>query len=91
MGAPSTFEDGYYDLPIHYYNHWSTVKYHTSWDWLMPVVDKIENYGAVTIIKNGCKIESIDQEVTEGGSSTLEATYTAVIKFIQYLNERKVC
>jgi hypothetical protein len=23
--------------------HWDEAKYHTSWDWLMPVVEKIEN------------------------------------------------
>ena len=43
----------------------NNLKYHTSWDWLMPVVEKIESihsdfhgYFGVYICSNGCTIQA---------------------------------
>tara|TARA_R110000744_G_scaffold136515_4_gene246444 strand:+ start:1618 stop:1881 length:264 start_codon:yes stop_codon:yes gene_type:complete len=52
--------------------HIDSMKYHISWDWLMPVVDKIEGLGT--------NIEVIS------GSEKLQTTYKAVMEFINNLN-----
>ena len=60
--------------------------FHLSWDWLMPVVDKIESLGYRVIIEtNYCRIETNSGEfVLAMGSQNLtkrEATYKAVVEF----------
>tara|TARA_B110000967_G_scaffold128632_1_gene131382 strand:+ start:4587 stop:4952 length:366 start_codon:yes stop_codon:yes gene_type:complete len=66
-------------------------KYHTSWDWLMPVVEKIEALKyRVEISHNGCLIEShkdldtarINSGIGEIEPTKLKATYKAVVEFI---------
>jgi len=77
-------------------------KYHSSWDWLMPVVEKIRTIedwdvqiGLIGGDGNFCKIErhSIASPNFRGyckdGKSFLEPTYTAVIQFIQWYNQQK--
>lgn len=40
------------------------VKYHSSWDWLMPVVEKIETFPFITtIITSGCRISMWEESV----------------------------
>ena len=58
IGAPEAFE-GYKSMIV------QKAKYHTSWDWLMPVVEKIESirhpeYGwfQVSVQGNSCSIQS---------------------------------
>ena len=64
------------------------LKYHESWDWLMPVVQKCY------------ETEVVVQPVVEGGCSGLitfpliglpymESTYNAVVKFIKEYNDRQ--
>ena len=48
----------------------SELKYHTSWDWLIPVVEKIESLNIVSFEKNLQK----------------EGDYQAVIQFIKQYN-----
>lgn len=65
--------------------------YHTSWDWLMPVVEKIEgigNYG-VEISHFSCNIYelSLDQSdlnIEANFNSKIEAVWQAVIQFITW-------
>lgn len=63
--------------------------YHSSWDWLMPVVAKIEadlitNIG---IFGDECKIVPVyDIQFHHQGPSKIEATYATVIDFITSLN-----
>jgi len=52
--------------------------YHTSWDWLMPVVDKIDNY----LYKNAGKVGYFDECLH---SNDLEVRYQAVVEFIKQL------
>jgi hypothetical protein len=56
-----------------------------SWDWLMPVVEKIESMGyGVTIYRKGCQInDSIPTPHHFRHSSKIEETYKAVVKFIK--------
>ena len=62
-------------------------EYDFSWDWLMPVVEKIENHlgYAVTIVQNSCYTESMGGEERD---SKLEATYKTVVEFIKYYNDQ---
>lgn len=83
-GAPKQYENWYNITDV------ADLKYHTSWDWLMPVVEKIEDNGAVTVIKNGCKIETLDNEFTTCGETTLISVYAAVVQFINWYNEQQL-
>jgi len=68
------------------------LKYHSSWDWLMPVVEKIESLGyEFTIIESRCNINhNTDHSVEElfhieTLGSKLNTTYQAVVNFIKHL------
>jgi len=56
------------------------LSYHLSWDWLMPVVDKIENYLSDNVGKVGYFDECLS-------SNNLEVRYQAVVEFINQLNK----
>ena len=71
-----------------------TPNYHNSWDWLMPVVDKIENFGFEFIIsENRVKIKhNTDHSLeelfhSETIGSKLNTTYKAVVEFIKEFNK----
>lgn len=79
------------------------LQYHLSWDWLMPVVDKIEQdleeeFRVVTY-EEECYIwqKTVNQEllvkflefVGVCGHSKIDATYKAVVSFILWYNEQK--
>lgn len=78
----------------------SELKFHTSWDWLMPVVDKIEgNVDYEVDIANGiCTISAPDKHQKDTftnviacvcfpeAKSKIEAVYKAVIEFIKWYN-----
>lgn len=58
------------------------LKYHSSWDWLMPVVEKIENtFNVDSAILT--KSTVFNNQVIVA-SSKIEATYLAVIEFIKW-------
>lgn len=78
------------------------LRYHTSWDWLMPVVEKIEDIYCeetstetvgyhlydVEIRQNVTIIHGTDIEETVGDK--LFNTYNAVVEFIKWYNEIKL-
>ncbi len=76
----------------------SELQYHTSWNWLMPVLEKIESLGYCSMICKGTSYSwtSIFEVVDGGrknlrgskGKSKLENTYLSVVGFIQWYNER---
>lgn len=81
------------------------LKYHSSWDWLMPVVERIESLdklgGVVRIIQGQCKITSRmlgDSSVYAdksnymlmGVKGKLLSTYEAVVEFIKWYNQQKI-
>ena len=80
------------------YYTWASMKFNTSWDWLMPVVEKIEslNFDNYTVgwesSKNFfCFYKSFDTGEREDTinverSSNIESAYHAVVKFIQWYN-----
>ena len=84
------------------------MKYHKSWDWLMLVVEKIENIADdnlphLSFSKNNfcVLIGTYNSLITSGdlmgdlpmfnkhSGSKIEATYKAVVEFIQWYNENK--
>lgn len=94
-------KDGkYWFIPYHCLVNMDTIeigngrisKYHTSWDWLMPVVEKIWN-----IIGNRSSLFyfEVDEEFTIYGKekpsmdSNKSNCYLAVVEFIKWYNENK--
>jgi len=73
----------------------SYLKFHSSWNWLMPVVEKIEsikNYRYDFEIKQSC-IEIYDKDNQEDiistcGDTKKEVIYYAVVEFIKYYNAK---
>jgi hypothetical protein len=73
--------------------------YHTDWNWLMPVVEKIEHIDSidVNILTNGTRIYEwrsggkviIDNSADISFSNKIEHTYHAVVEFIKWYNENK--
>ena len=88
---------GLYDFDgCHYESDADGLNFHASWDWLMPVVEKIEDLGYDVIIRQGtCEI--IGEEVNGMEYDNFECfdagkhitTYSAVVKFIKWHNKNK--
>jgi hypothetical protein len=65
--------------------------YHSSWDWLMPVVEKIESLSIVSFEKNLQEEGDYQCLFTKGSDilichyadTSLQATYKAVVEFIK--------
>lgn len=73
----------------------SGMQYKYSWDWLMPVVEKIESLRDVngnayrfTIDMCNAQIEGTNIEIV-GGSCKLDTTYQAVVEFIKQHNDEQ--
>ena len=68
--------------------------YNKSWDWLMPVVEKIENLNIVSFEKNlqeegGYQVlftKGDDIIISHYAKNSIDATYRAVIEFIKTNN-----
>lgn len=69
----------------------SNLMFHSDWNWLMEVVEKIEKLGVVVEIReNVCYIEtSPNNYYSELEDTKLQATYKAVVEFIKWYNEQK--
>ena len=75
-------------------------QYHTSWDWLMPVVEKIENTNLFPTTENavnvtiGATLYCLIQdnygekfEIVGQGKTKLLSVYQAVVEFINFYNK----
>jgi hypothetical protein len=80
----------------------SWLKYHSSWDWLMPVVGKIESlensrFGftidALHVIVTDYKGKGLEiiwvHKFPDNGDTKLSMTYDAVCQFIQWYNKQQ--
>ncbi len=72
-----------------YGDEWETLKYHKSWDWLMPVIEKC--CGLILVL------DSVMTYITKTGiikreliRLNIERTWQAVVEFIQWYNEQKI-
>ena len=76
---------GRLDLP-------NLLKYDTDWNWLMPVIDKIESLDLweIDIYRQCCEVVFDLQfqmsAIVYTGVTKIEATYKAVVKFIKWYN-----
>ncbi len=82
-----------YNGSIFKYSLLSNFKYHTDWNWLMPVVERIElDMGFdVYIHYNNCTITDGENafENEAEPNQKIYATYQSVIEFIKWYNENK--
>lgn len=66
--------------------------FHNSWDWLMPVIEKVENLNfAVEISESYCEIKdgsSIVIELGGGDYTKISATYKTLVDFIKWHNQQ---
>ena len=70
-------------------------KYHTSWDWLMPVVEKIESLGynlhiskkGIMLTEGGLLTPGICF-YSEGRDTKLQGVYRCVVDFIKWYNKQ---
>jgi hypothetical protein len=73
----------------------TTLKYDIDWNWLMPVIDKIEslNLWEFDIYRQSCEVSFDDiflaNPITFTRSTRLEATYSAVIAFLKWYNTQQ--
>ena len=72
----------------------SNLMFHTDWNWLMEVVEKIENiedcgidifFGSVEIYKDGRTIIKVSTK----HKTKIESVYNACLDFIKWYNEQK--
>lgn len=92
-----------WEADINDWNSWlraDEMQYHTSWDWLMPVVEKIESF----VYENGCAkynviieqswVDIIDNHTSDeivgvDADSKDIAVYKAVVEFIEWYNKKE--
>lgn len=70
---------------------YTLLKYHSSWDWLMPVVEKIIPYGLFRLVignvNSACHFENDFHGTTKHtNESTIIAVWEAVVEFIKLFN-----
>ncbi len=72
--------------------HSNDLKYHSSWDWLMPVVEKIEKTHCINIEYTTCNIadpaNGYEDIISTSEKTKIEATWKAVIEFINWYNKQ---
>jgi len=77
-------KDRYFHESSEYFFEACELEYHTSWDWLMPVVDKIDlilpDDNLVTMSFNGCFIEWYEKGITfEGLGNSAISLFVSVV------------
>ena len=95
------FSKGEYYRPLYNSGDWipeNELQYHESWDWLMPVVEKIFSLGyhyeikpRYMMIKERTSLHWMSCEANFKGQtynkSQIEIVYNAVVEFIKQYNE----
>lgn len=64
--------------------------FHKSWDWLMPVLEKIEVTNRVGMRENKCEIFLSETETTGlfERASKIDALWEAIVNFLEKTNEK---
>ncbi len=79
-------EEGVYQVSKHKGYDVENLHYHISWDWLMPVVDKIKSISGKLPTHIGNIPNDEDWESNNFLSTNIEETYRAVVEFIKKYN-----
>lgn len=79
------FKEHHHVLTAHKAINQHAFKYHSSWDWIMPVVEKINASHTVKIKNNTCSIRLIVEETTE--STLIKSVWKVVVEYVKYYNE----
>jgi hypothetical protein len=67
---------------------WENLHYHDNWEWLMPVVEKIEKRtGEMRIEKKLCGL--VRELPYEGGKTTIQAVWKMSVIAIKWINANK--
>ncbi len=93
-------DNGYIWLPYHNIMAIKSLKYNTSWDWLMPVFEKIESFidpknnealFDTSIYADYTEILKRDGEILErfDDARKISHAYKAIVGFIKWYNENK--
>ena len=84
--------DNTYQHGIHLF-HPEKLQYHSSWDWLMPVVEKIEDIVGHQIIIERASLDGkyykyyfVEDNSYKYSNNKLIGYYQAVVNFIKYYN-----
>ena len=98
MGFQSTslgwFDNEEHLINVEKDNTFDDLKFHKDWNWLMSVVEKIENYNEYTNVffaPEGC---AIDCHIENGFSfsndcdTKIEAVYSVCVEFIKWYNKQ---
>ena len=67
------------------------LKFHSDWNWLMEVVEKIESLGyRIEIVKHICRIYLSNKEtiIISENTPKIEAVHNACVEFIQWYNQQ---
>ncbi len=69
------------------------IKYHSDWNWLMEVVEKVESvYDSTFVVEITdciCEITGLDDlSIYRAGNDKKEVVYSACLHFIQWYNEQ---
>jgi len=67
--------------PIDYFCEIIRFKYHSSWDWLMPVIHKCFKYDSIKI--------KHDLNIAMFGYNNIEAVFNAVVQFVVWYDQNK--
>lgn len=95
LGGNHNFIEGSEDFNrLHIYD---ASKYHTSWDWIMPVVQRIDEMGASVIIgRMFCDIKYEDPlnaekhfDIRIASGVKMNAVHGAVVEFVKWHNTKR--
>ena len=66
------------------------LEFHSDWNWLMVVVEKIESIKGTQIFINGisCEIMFKGKIISKHFNTKIEAVYNAVVEFIKWYNKQ---
>ncbi len=91
-------EEWVYLHPFKHNDRLSKLKFHTSWDWLMPVVERIEkeNHVYFDIYREATRVRYQPQETTlwkamcPDENDKINHVYNAVVLFIEWYNTNNI-
>lgn len=73
----------------------NALQYDSSWDWLMPVVERVEKTNMISIWSRCCDVSAEGRIMTYPpmnqtvGGTKIEATYKAVVEFLEWYNSQE--